>query len=100
MSEREDSVLAEKSAERREPDERERANHESEKRDAETAGEARTTKPTRTSKQTPPATIVAARINAEIRVGPSIASGSQTWSGNCADFPTAPQKISSAETVR
>src|SRR5437764_15172485 len=39
MSEREDSVLAEKSAERREPDERERANHESEKRDAETAGE-------------------------------------------------------------
>ena len=26
-------------------------------------------------------------------VGPSIASGSQTCSGNCADLPIAPQKI-------
>ena len=44
--------------------------------------------------------MVAAWINAEIGVGPSIASGNQTWSGNCADLPTAPQKMSSAETVR
>ena len=32
-------------------------------------------------------------------VGPSIASGSQTWSGNCALLPTAPAKRSSAMTV-
>ena len=30
---------------------------------------------------TPAVTIVAAWINAEIGVGPSMASGSQTWSG-------------------
>src|SRR5207244_12802590 len=44
--------------------------------------------------------IVAAWIKAEIGVGPSIASGNQTCSGNCADLPTAPQKIKSAATVR
>ena len=43
--------------------------------------------------------MVAAWISAETGVGPSIASGSQTCSGNCADLPTAPQKISSAMTV-
>ena len=32
-------------------------------------------------------------------VGPSIASGSQTWKGNCADLPIAPRKISSVATV-
>ena len=36
--------------------------------------------------------IVAAWIIALTGVGPSMASGSQTWRGNCADFPTAPQK--------
>src|SRR4051794_15532585 len=51
---------------------------------------------TRTSMYTPAATIVAAWINAETGVGPSIASGNQTCSGNWADFPTAPQKIKSA----
>ena len=53
-------------------------------------------KATRTSIYTPAATIVAAWINAETGVGPSIASGNQTCSGNWADLPTAPQKIKSA----
>ena len=34
--------------------------------------------------------MVAAWIRAETGVGPSIASGSQTYSGICADFPAAP----------
>ena len=34
--------------------------------------------------------MVAACIKAETGVGPSMASGSQIWSGNCADFPMAP----------
>src|SRR5216683_6001367 len=50
----------------------------------------------RATMYTPAATIVAAWINAETGVGPSIASGNHTCSGNCADFPTAPQKIRSA----
>src|SRR3984893_6201137 len=44
--------------------------------------------------------MVAAWIKAETGVGPSIASGNQTCSGNCADFPAAPQKIKSAAAVR
>jgi hypothetical protein len=40
--------------------------------------------------KTPAVTIVAAWIRAETGVGPSIASGSQVWSGICADFPIAP----------
>src|SRR5437867_9253940 len=40
--------------------------------------------------KTPAVTIVAAWIKAEIGVGPSIASGSQTCSGTWADLPTAP----------
>ena len=36
--------------------------------------------------------MVAAWISALTGVGPSIASGSQTWRGNWADFPIAPQK--------
>ncbi len=36
--------------------------------------------------------MVAAWISAETGVGPSMASGSQTWRGSWADFPTAPQK--------
>ena len=39
---------------------------------------------------TPAETIVAAWIIAETGVGPSIASGSQTCSGNCADLPIVP----------
>src|SRR5688500_5057384 len=38
----------------------------------------------------PAVTMVAAWIRAEIGVGPSIESGSQTCSGNWADFPMAP----------
>src|SRR6188508_1385887 len=49
--------------------------------------------------KTPAVTIVAAWMRAEIGVGPSIASGSHTWSGNCADFPTAPMKSRRQITV-
>src|ERR1700680_5224418 len=48
---------------------------------------------------TPAATIVAAWINALTGVGPSIASGSQTYNGSWADFPVAPTKSSSAIAV-
>src|SRR2546429_4450931 len=51
------------------------------------------------TKKTPAATIVAAWISALTGVGPSIASGSQTCSGNCPDFPTAPQKSSRHASV-
>src|SRR4029077_1455721 len=44
----------------------------------------------RATMNTPAVTIVAAWIKAETGVGPSIASGSQVWSGICADFPIAP----------
>ena len=40
----------------------------------------------------PAVTIVAAWISAEIGVGPSIESGSQTCSGTCALLPIAPMK--------
>src|SRR5579872_5625863 len=53
----------------------------------------------RATMYTPAATIVAAWINALTGVGPSMASGSQTCSGNCADLPTAPQKMQSPATV-
>ena len=45
---------------------------------------------------TPAVTMVAAWIRAETGVGPSMASGSQTYSGTCADLPVAPKNISSA----
>ena len=45
------------------------------------------------TRYSPAFTIVAAWISAETGVGPSIASGSQTCSGNCADLPTAPMNI-------
>ena len=38
----------------------------------------------------PAVTMVAAWINAEIGVGPSIESGNQTCNGNWADLPIAP----------
>jgi len=44
----------------------------------------------RAIKKTPAVTIVAACINAETGVGPSIASGNQVCNPNCADFPIAP----------
>ncbi len=39
---------------------------------------------------TPAVTMVAAWMRADTGVGPSIASGSQVWSRNCADLPIAP----------
>ena len=39
-------------------------------------------------------TIVAAWIRALTGVGPSIASGSQVWSGSCADLAKAPTSSS------
>ena len=44
----------------------------------------------RATMNTPAVTMVAAWISAETGVGPSIASGSQVWSRNCADLPMAP----------
>ena len=46
----------------------------------------------RATMKTPAVTMVAAWIRAETGVGPSIASGSQVWSRNCADLPIAPMK--------
>ena len=48
---------------------------------------------------TPAVTIVAAWIKALTGVGPSMASGSHTYSGICADFPVAPTNSSSAIAV-
>src|SRR4051812_12084486 len=44
--------------------------------------------------------MVAAWINADTGVGPSIASGNHTCRGNWADFATAPQKINKATIAR
>src|SRR6187455_1820137 len=44
----------------------------------------------RATMKIPAVTMVAAWISAEIGVGPSIESGSQTCSGNCALLPIAP----------
>ena len=46
----------------------------------------------RATMKMPAVTMVAAWMRAEIGVGPSIESGSHTWSGNCADLPIAPMK--------
>ncbi|MPN49599.1 hypothetical protein SDC9_197221 [bioreactor metagenome] len=48
----------------------------------------------RMTRYTPAETIVAAWIMAETGVGPSMASGNQTCSGNWADLPTVPMKSS------
>ena len=48
---------------------------------------------------TPAVTMVAAWISAETGVGPSIASGSQVCSGNCADLPMAPMNSSRQSAV-
>src|SRR3972149_5805497 len=44
----------------------------------------------RATMKMPAVTMLAAGISAEIGVGPSIESGSQTCRGNCADLPIAP----------
>src|SRR5437868_5617693 len=53
---------------------------------------------TRPTKNTPAATIVAECTSAETGVGPSMASGSQVCSGNCALLPTQPQKMPTPAT--
>ncbi len=53
----------------------------------------------RVSTYAPAATMVAAWMSALTGVGPAIAGGSHTWSGNCADFPTQPNRISSIEAA-
>ncbi len=59
----------------------------------------------RATMKMPAVTIVAAWISAEIGVGPSIESGSQTCSGTCALLPIAPMNrqmqatVSSAQSV-
>ncbi len=52
-----------------------------------------------TIRYTPAVTMVAAWISAETGVGPSIASSSQDWSGNWADFPQAPSSSSRPSAV-
>src|SRR5512142_2664660 len=53
----------------------------------------------RATMKMPAVTIVAAWINAEIGVGPSMESGSQTCSGTCADLPIAPMNRQMQITV-
>ena len=53
----------------------------------------------RVIRNTPAVTIVAAWISADTGVGPSIASGSQRYSGSWALLPTAPTNSSSAIAV-
>ena len=48
----------------------------------------------------PAATIVAAWMRAEAGVGPSIASGSQSWKGTAADLPRTPMMSSTTSTER
>src|ERR1051326_641736 len=54
----------------------------------------------RQTRNTPAVTMVAAWISAETGVGPSMASGNQVWSRNCADFPMAPTNSSRHSVVR
>ncbi len=49
---------------------------------------------------TPAVTMVAAWISADTGVGPSMASGSQVCSRNCADLPMAPMNSSRQISVR
>ena len=53
----------------------------------------------RTIRKTPAVTIVAAWIRAETGVGPSIASGSQKYSGSWALLPVAPRNSRAAMPV-
>src|SRR3954451_5012187 len=53
----------------------------------------------RTIRKTPAVTIVAAWMRADTGVGPSIASGSQKYSGSWALLPVAPRNSSAATPV-
>lgn len=48
----------------------------------------------------PAATIVAAWMSADAGVGPSIASGSQSWNGNWADLPRTPMTSNESRSDR
>ena len=61
-----------------------------------TSGEAWNTGKNRATRNTPAVTIVAACMSALTGVGPSIASGSHVWSGNCPDLPIAPANTPAA----
>ncbi len=61
--------------------------------DSENSGDSRATM------NTPAVTMVAAWISAETGVGPSMASGSQVCSRNCADLPIAPMNSNRQTTV-
>jgi hypothetical protein len=54
----------------------------------------------RATMKMPAVTMVAAWISAEMGVGPSIESGSHTWSGTCALLPIAPMKRQMQMTER
>ena len=54
----------------------------------------------RATRNTPAVTMVAAWINAETGVGPSIASGSHTCRPICADLPIAPMNSSTPITSK
>src|SRR2546423_3070324 len=54
---------------------------------------------TRHIRYTPAVTMVAAWMRADTGVGPSMASGSQTYNGNWADFPHAPRNSNRATAV-
>src|SRR6267142_2117308 len=55
---------------------------------------------TRATRNTPAATMVAAWMRALTGVGPSMASGSHTYRGICADLPMAPMNSRRAMAVR
>ena len=71
---------------------------------ASAAGASSKSGDSRATMNTPAVTMVAAWISAETGVGPSIASGSQVCSRNCADLPIAPmnssRQVTSAHRVR
>ena len=66
---------------------------------AEAVGASSNSGDSRATMNTPAVTMVAAWINAETGVGPSMASGSQVCRPNCADLPMAPMNNSRQTTV-
>ncbi len=62
-------------------------------------GEASKIGAVRATRYTPAVTMVAAWIRADTGVGPSMASGSHTYNGNCADLPAAPTRSSNPMAV-
>ncbi len=67
--------------------------------DGSQSGETASSGLIRTIRNTPAVTMVAAWIRAETGVGPSIASGSQKYSGSWALLPTAPRNSRPAMAI-